>query len=116
MRKALVCGGLALALFVFPIIAQMQRPDQVDLDTVTKIKREAINNSQVMNILSYITDVYGGRLTGSTNAQLAGDWVIKSMKDWGLANPHYEYWDFGRRVGLTSASTPKRQLHRSLIL
>ena len=96
MRKALVCGGLALALFVFPIIAQMQRPDQVDLDTVTKIKREAINNSQVMNILSYITDVYGGRLTGSTNAQLAGDWVIKSMKDWGLANPHYEYWDFGR--------------------
>jgi hypothetical protein len=74
----------------------MQRPDQVDLDTVTKIKREAINNSQVMNILSYITDVYGGRLTGSTNAQLAGDWVIKSMKDWGLANPHYEYWDFGR--------------------
>jgi carboxypeptidase Q len=96
VRKALVCGGLALALFVFPIIAQMQRPDQVDLDTVTKIKREAINNSQVMNILSYITDVYGGRLTGSTNAQLAGDWVIKSMKDWGLANPHYEYWDFGR--------------------
>ena len=96
MRKALVCGGLALALFVFPIIAQMQRPDQVDLDTVTKIKREAINNSQAMNILSYITDVYGGRLTGSTNAQLAGDWVIKSMKDWGLANPHYEYWDFGR--------------------
>jgi carboxypeptidase Q len=96
VRKALVCGGLALALFVFPIIAQMQRPDQVDLDTVTKIKREAINNSQAMNILSYITDVYGGRLTGSTNAQLAGDWVIKSMKDWGLANPHYEYWDFGR--------------------
>ena len=96
MRKALVCGGLALALFVFPIIAQMQRPDQVDLDTVTKIKREAINNSQVMNILSYISDVYGGRLTGSTNTQLAGDWVIKSMKDWGLANPHYEYWDFGR--------------------
>jgi carboxypeptidase Q len=96
VRKALVCGGLTLALFVFPIIAQMQRPDQVDLDTVTKIKREAINNSQVMNILSYISDVYGGRLTGSTNAQLAGDWVIKSMKDWGLANPHYEYWDFGR--------------------
>ncbi|HLW99388.1 MAG TPA: M28 family peptidase [Candidatus Acidoferrales bacterium] len=94
MRKALLCGGLALAFLVLPLTAQ--KSDQVDLDAVYKIKREAVNNSRVMDTLSYITDVYGGRLTGSTNTKLAGDWVIKQMQDWGLANPHYEYWDFGR--------------------
>ncbi len=97
MRKAFRCGTLALlALLVFPIAAQMMHTDSVDLDAVYKIKREAINNSQVMDILSYISDVYGGRLTGSTNVKLAGDWVLKQMQDWKLENPHYEFWDFGR--------------------
>ncbi len=95
MRKALLCGGLVLALLVLPVFAQM-RNDAVDLDAVYKIKREALGNSQVMDILSYLTDVYGGRLTGSTNARLAGDWTLNTLKSWGLANPHYEFWDFGR--------------------
>jgi hypothetical protein len=84
-----------LALMVLPLAAQMSK-DSVDLDAVYKIKREAINNSQVMDTLSYISDVYGGRLTGSTNVKLAGDWVLKTMADWKLANPHYEMWDFGK--------------------
>jgi hypothetical protein len=97
VRKAYRSAVLALlALVVLPIAAQMMQRDSVDMDAVYKIKREAINNSQVMDILSYITDVYGGRLTGSTNTRLAGDWVLKTMKDWQLENPHYEFWDFGR--------------------
>jgi carboxypeptidase Q len=89
-------AAVALAAFVvMPLAAQMQK-DSVDLDAVYKIKREAINDSQVMDTLSYISDVYGGRLTGSPNAKLAGDWVLKQMKDWGIANPHYEFWNFGR--------------------
>jgi len=101
VRKSFLCGSLALlALVVLPIAAQMQK-DSVDLDALYKIKQLELstfgpNGSQVMNILSYISDVYGGRLTGSTNTKLAGDWVLKQMQDWGLSNPHYEYWDFGR--------------------
>src|SRR5580704_4177926 len=90
-----MCGCLALGLFVLPMAAQMHN-DSADLDAIYKIKREAINNSQVMDILSYISDVYGGRLTGSPNVKLAGYWVLKQMQDWKLANPHYEYWDFGK--------------------
>jgi hypothetical protein len=54
LRTAYRCAAIALAaLVVFPLAAQMQRSDAVDLDAVYKIKREAINNSQVMETLSY---------------------------------------------------------------
>jgi hypothetical protein len=96
VRNSIRLAAIALAaLVVMPLAAQMQK-DSVDLDAVYKIKREAVNSSQVMDTLSYISDVYGGRLTGSPNAKLAGDWVLKQMKDWGITNPHYELWDFGR--------------------
>jgi carboxypeptidase Q len=96
VRKAFVCACLVLMLLVLPMGAQMQQSDRVDLDALYKIKQEAINDSQVMDILSYISDVYGGRLTGSPNVQLAADWTLKELNSWNLANPHLEYWDFGR--------------------
>lgn len=96
MRKVLVCGGLALAFLVLPLAAQMQQSDRVDPDALVRIKQEALGNSQVMKTLSFLTDVYGGRLTGSTNVQLAGNWTLDQLKQWGISNPHFETWDFGR--------------------
>src|SRR3989442_8914923 len=45
-----------------------------------KLKEEAIQKSQVMKTLSFLADVYGGRLTGSP----------KKMKEWGLTNVHLD--------------------------
>src|ERR1700689_4548636 len=112
MRKVLRFVALILvALVVMPLAAQMQK-DSVDLDAVYKIKREAINDSQVMETLSYISDVYGGRLTGSPHVKLAGDWGLKQKKDWGIKKTHHEFW-VSAAVGSTSASTPtsRRPLH-----
>lgn len=95
MRKTFALGVIAAVLLAIPIAAQMNR-DAVDLDAMSKLKQEAINNSQVMRTLSFITDVYGPRLTGSTNTKMAADWVTKSMNEWGLANVHLEPWDFGK--------------------
>jgi carboxypeptidase Q len=95
VRKALALGVVAAAMLVLPIAAQMNK-DAVDLDAMYKLKQEAINNSQVMRTLSFITDVYGPRLTGSTNTKLAADWVTKTMNEWGLSNVHLEPWDFGK--------------------
>lgn len=98
LRVGLKFGALALAaLVVMPLAAQMQQSDAVDLNAMYRIKQEALgNSSQVMKTLSYLTDVYGGRLTGSSNVQKAGDWTIGQLKQWGIENPHMEYWDFGR--------------------
>jgi len=64
-----------------------------------------------MEIESYLTDVYGPRLTGSPNMTEAGEWAQKTMKDWGLANVHLESWPFGRgwqnQMFFAMAMTPR---------
>ncbi len=64
--------------------------------TVTaQIRKEAMENSQIMRTLHYFTDVYGPRLTGSPNHKQAAEWAVKQLKAWGLENAHLEAWDFG---------------------
>src|SRR5437667_4457720 len=90
---------LAMAIGVLaalPLTAQLADTEKVDLDAVYKIKDEGLQRSKVMEIESYLTDVYGPRLTGSPNIKEAADWAQKTMKDWGLANVHAETWPFGR--------------------
>src|SRR5881409_3573699 len=79
-----------------PLTAQWAVTEKLDLDTVYKIKEEGLQRSKVMEIESYLTDVYGPRLTGSPNIKEAADWTQKTMKEWGLANVHLETWPFGR--------------------
>src|SRR5215203_5425536 len=64
-------------------------------DTFDRIRKEGMENSQIMQTLHYLTDVYGPRLTGSPNLLAAGNWAVKQMTDWGFENAHLEPWDFG---------------------
>ncbi len=71
--------------------------DRVDLDTIYKIKQEAIQNSKVMDHLFYLTEVHGPRLTGSPNYKRAAEWVVTQLKEMGLKNARLEKWGpFGR--------------------
>lgn len=70
--------------------------ETVDLATVWKIKDEGLNRSQVMDTLSFLTDVYGPRLTGSPNIKNAQEWTQKKLKEWGLVNVHLEGYPFGK--------------------
>lgn len=87
--------GLALAgLIALPLAAQHA---QVDLDAIYKIKQEGFQNSRVMEIMSYLTDVHGPRLTGSRNIAKAGEWATQELTKWGLVNVAMEPWGpFGR--------------------
>jgi carboxypeptidase Q len=60
-----------------------------------KIRKEGMENSQIMRTMHYFTDVYGPRLTGSPNLKMAGSWAVKTMKDWKFDNAYLEEWDFG---------------------
>jgi hypothetical protein len=82
-------------LAVLPLAAQA--PSQADLSAIHQIKEEGFGNSKVMEIMSFLTDVYGPRLTNSPNIKEAADWTTTKMKEWQLANVHREPWGpFGR--------------------
>jgi hypothetical protein len=66
--------------------------EKINYEDLTKIKAEGMQRSQVMEIMSYLTDVYGPRLTGSPNIQKAGEWAVAKMKEWGLTNVAMEPW------------------------
>ncbi|HJZ67438.1 MAG TPA: M20/M25/M40 family metallo-hydrolase [Blastocatellia bacterium] len=79
-------------------VAVAQAPqEKFDQEAINKIKEEGMKHSQVMDILSYITDVSGARLTGSPNIRVAQEWAKTKLAEWGLQSAHLEAWGpFGR--------------------
>lgn len=73
-----------------PLAAQWGSTETIDLDAVYRIKEEGLERSKVMEIASYLSDVYGPRLTGSPELKEAADWAQKTMTSWGLSNVHTE--------------------------
>lgn len=93
-RLALRATSLAVVAFApNPVRAQ----EHVDEVAIGKLKDEGFQRSQVMDIASWLTDVYGSRLTGSPNLRNAGDWAVKKLTEWGLVGAALEPWGpFGR--------------------
>ncbi len=68
-----------------------------DTAAIGKLEEEGLQRSHVMEVMSYLSDVYGPRLTNSPNIREAGDYAVKTLGSWGLANVHEEPWGpFGR--------------------
>ena len=66
-------------------------------DGACTIQDEGAQHSRIMEVLGYLTDVYGPRLTNSPNIREAGAYAVKTLSAWGLANVHEETWGpFGR--------------------
>ncbi|MDB4914355.1 MAG: peptidase [Gemmatimonadetes bacterium] len=96
LRRATYIALSATALtFAQPAHSQ----EKVDVSTIEQIKSEEMNRSQVMDIMSWLSDVYGPRLTWSPNASRAGEWAMGEMKKWGLTNVHQEKWDTPAGLG-----------------
>ena len=66
-------------------------------DVIDKIRDEGLNHSEVMQTLSYLSDVIGERLTGSPNLKHANEWTKDTLTKWGLKNAQLVAWGpFGR--------------------
>ena len=91
LRRHALAAGLAGVLATLPLGAAGEK---IDYEAINKIKEQGLQpqNSKVMEISSWLTDVYGPRLTGSPNTQKAGEWAVAKMKEWGLQNVALEKW------------------------
>jgi hypothetical protein len=79
-------------------LAIAQPAEKVDLNVIHQIKEDTLGrNSKVMDHMFYLTDVNGPRLNNSKGYRAAGEWAVKRLKEYGLANVHLEKWGpFGK--------------------
>ncbi|MFY9619418.1 MAG: M20/M25/M40 family metallo-hydrolase [Pyrinomonadaceae bacterium] len=102
IRRQFAVLVLLFALFApYAALAQQQPANQQPAldpnDPIAKIRDEGMNRSQVMQTLSYLTDVIGPRLTASPQMKRANDWTRDTLAKWGLQNANVESWGtFGR--------------------
>src|SRR2546425_7592377 len=86
MRRAVLILSLASTIVAFAAA----QTEKLDYATIGRIRDEGLARSQVMDHVSWLSDVYGPRLTGSPAIQQASEWAMKKFTEWGLANVHQE--------------------------
>ena len=102
---ALVLSVIAVSLSVLPLgaLTQVTSPQEnageeiaVDWDVVAQIREEGLQRSQIANMLSYMADVLGARLTNSNAMDTAQRWAVEEMKRIGLTETYREpFMDYG---------------------
>jgi len=100
--------GKAIALVAILLLAAASTAtsqEKADDGTARRIRDAALNHSQVMDMVGYLTDAIGPRLTGSPNLKRAQEYALDKLREWGLANVHLEAWGpFGRGWSLEGFS------------
>ncbi|HXD33851.1 MAG TPA: M20/M25/M40 family metallo-hydrolase [Pyrinomonadaceae bacterium] len=101
LRRTAAVGLLIISLLAPYALAQQPTPSPAPTpdpnDPIVRIKDEGMTRSQVMDTLSYLSDVIGPRLTASPNMKRANEWTRDQLTKWGLQNAHLEAWGpFGR--------------------
>ena len=91
-------AGILVIIFLFFPSLTFPQADQPDTATLSRLREEGGERSQVMDILSRLTDMNGPRLTGSRGFTTAAEYARRALESWGVGNVHFDYWDidFGR--------------------
>lgn len=83
-----ILAGVCVLFVAIPVLAD----EPVDLQMISRIKSEGLENSKVMETLSDLVDTHGPRLAGSPNFRAAAEWCRGKFEKWGLENAHLESW------------------------
>ena len=95
MLRRKIISAFLLSAFLLPTAAMAQQKlvYQAPKEAIDKIREEGLGkNSQVMQTLSYLTDVIGGRLTNSPSMKRANEWTRDTMAKWGMENAKLVAW------------------------
>ena len=67
----------------------------VDGEVFRAIREEGFERSQAMETVSWLSDVFGPRVTGTPSIEAAKDWAADRMRQWGL-RVYEERFPYGR--------------------
>ncbi|UHQ19848.1 M20/M25/M40 family metallo-hydrolase [Lysobacter sp. KIS68-7] len=100
MKRVLLAATVAM------LVGGLHAEERVDLSMTGRIRTEAFQRSQVMPLLTHLTEDIGPRLTNSPAMAKANAWTRSKFNEWGLANVHDEAMSepFGRGWEFRSAS------------
>lgn len=92
MRKLLFTCSAMLA-----VCLAMAQEEKLDDAMVQKIRAEGLNNSKVMDIVFYLTEVSGPRLNNSPGYMRAANWAKAELTKFGAESAQLEAWgDWGK--------------------
>jgi carboxypeptidase Q len=83
-----------LAAVCVPAVLGAQ--ETVDRAMMARIRDEGLNRSHAWSMVDTLATVIGPRLTGSPAFLRAATWARDHLATWGLSEPHFETWPFGR--------------------
>jgi len=90
MPRAITPVAVSIVALVTTIGAATE---PVNEEVIARLKVEGFQHSQVMETLSWLSDVYGPRLSGSDNLRKAGEWARDQLTRWGLQHAALEQYD-----------------------
>ena len=98
--------SLVSVLLVAAVPAQNVPPsaEPVDRAAVDILRQHGLEQSQVMDLLSQVCDVYGPRLTGSPGIRRAREWAVRQLGEWGLKARQESWGPFGKSWQLEHVS------------
>ncbi len=88
--------SLIALLLLAHSMAPASQAQSISVDTagVGAVLDQALNHSEVMQNLAYLSDMIGPRLTGSPAMKKANDWTMERFKAYGM-EAHLESYTFG---------------------
>ena len=81
----------AAVLVALPLLAASENINYQDINRI-KAEGMSLQRSQVMELNSWLSDVYAPRVTGSPTIERAAQWAMGKMKEWGIENVRMEPW------------------------
>lgn len=94
MKRHLFSTSALLAIGL--TVGAQAPPAALDLSTIGRIRAEALQHSQAMDHVWWLSEVHGPRATGTPAFAQASEWAMKRFTDWGLKNVHQERFPFGQ--------------------
>jgi carboxypeptidase Q len=92
----LIRRTVALVAFATTLTVTGAAQAPVDPATLGLIRQEAIQRSQAMDHVWWLSEVHGPRVTGTPGFAAASEWAMDRFKQWGLSNIRQERFPFGQ--------------------
>ena len=101
MTRTVRALALALATMATGTAPSAQTPD---IGVIAAIKQEGLERSEAMELVSWLSDVYGPRVTGTPAIEAAKAWAMGRLRGWGVEDVREERFAFGRGWSLVRFS------------